>query len=176
MTARLALLVAIVAVPIAFACSTPPSDGRVTETVPDRAQFAPVAGMLVDRCGSLDCHGTIFRNLRLFGAAGVRLDHDASQGFLCGQETTQSELDEDFASVVGLEPEVMSAVVSQGGAQPERLTVVRKARGTEAHKGGSLMNAGDDRDACLTSWLAGKTDTVACAKVQTPSACDAGPD
>ena len=78
--------------------------------------------------------------------------------------------------MVGLEPEVMSAVVSQGGAQPERLTLVRKARGTEAHKGGSLMNAGDDRDVCLTSWLAGKTDTVACAKVQPPSACDAGTD
>jgi hypothetical protein len=39
---------------------------------------------------------------------------------------------------------------------------VRKARGTEAHKGGQLITPGDDQDKCITSWLAGATDTTSC--------------
>ena len=56
----------------------------------------------------------------------------------------------------------MSAVVSEGGASPDRLTFVRKARGTEQHKGGSLMQQGDPQDLCVTSWLAGHTDEPDC--------------
>ena len=154
---------------VATACSTPAADGRTFATVPDRAAFPPVAAMLVHRCGSLDCHGNPARNLRLYGSEGLRWDKDASPSLLPGYETTTEEIDQDYQSTVGLEPELTSQVVSQGGAAPERLTLVRKGRGQEAHKGGSLMNAGDDRDLCLTSWLAGKTDTAACARAVDPN-------
>lgn len=169
--ARAVLLALLVAGPVglAFACSAPSADRRFVATVPDRATFPPVADLLIHRCGSLDCHGTPFRNLRLYGREGLRSDKDASPSYLLGSQTTTQEYDEDYQSVVGLEPEVMSQVASQGGAAPERLTLVRKGRGQEAHKGGSLYSTGDDRDKCFTSWLAGKTDTAACARAIDPN-------
>jgi hypothetical protein len=77
---------------------------------------------------------------------------------------TADEAAQDYASVVDLEPETMSDVVSGGGAHPEMLTIVRKARGTEAHKGGTVWTQGDDADTCLTSWLAGSVDAAACSR------------
>jgi hypothetical protein len=41
--------------------------------------------------------------------------------------------------------------------------MVRKARGTESHKGGQIWTQGDDSDTCLTSWLAGQVNESACA-------------
>ena len=157
---RVALLV------IAFACAPSP-DARVTETPPDRASFPLVADLLVHRCGTLDCHGQTSRNMRLYGSLGLRLapgDRPVSKG-----TTTSAEYDEDFASVIGLEPDVMTAVVTQGGAQPERLTFVRKARGAENHKGGTLWSAGDAQDRCVTSWLAGATDVADCTAANASS-------
>ena len=145
---------------VAMACSTPPADSRVVEAVPDRASFPPVAELLVRRCGTLDCHGESGRNLRIYGSLGLRLapgDRPVSKG-----KTTAAEYDEDFASVVGLEPELMSAVVASGGASPDRLTLIRKARGTEHHKGGALWSEGDPQDLCITSWLSGHTDEAGC--------------
>jgi hypothetical protein len=145
---------------LAIACAGTSPDARNVETMPDRASFAPVADLLVHRCGTLDCHGATYRDLRLYGSIGLRLspgDRPVSKG-----QTTQAEYDEDYASVVGLEPEVTSAVVSEGGASPERLTLIRKARGTEAHKGGTLWHEGDSQDRCVTSWLAGNTDVADC--------------
>ena len=144
------------------ACSTPESDPRFVATRPDRASFPPVADLLVHRCGTLDCHGTSSRNLRLYGNEGLRLAGRPSSQ----PNTTDAEYDENFQSIVGLEPELMSAVVSEGGAHPERLTLMRKARGTEDHKGGTLMKEGDVEDLCLTSWLAGRTDRGACANAR----------
>jgi hypothetical protein len=80
-----------------------------------------------------------------------------------GRATTTDEIDADYQSVIGLEPEILAAVVQDGGARPERLTLVRKARGTEHHKGGALITPGDAQDRCLTSWLAGAVDESACA-------------
>jgi len=146
---------------IALACSTP-SDPRVRADVPDRASFEYVAPVLVHRCGTLDCHGTPARNLRLYGAEGQRFaPSDVPKP---KHEVTEEEASEDYASIVGLEPEVLSAVVADKGASPERLTLVRKARGAENHKGGALVRAGDDSDICVTSWLAGATDVAACQR------------
>ncbi len=158
--ARALVVIALAACGVALACSTPAPDARFVETVPDRATFPPVAELLVHRCGTLDCHGSTARNMRLYGSIGLRLatgDRPVSKG-----QTTDAEYDEDFASVVGLEPEVMSAVVQSGGASPDRLTLIRKARGTEHHKGGTLWNEGDPQDQCVTSWLAGHTDEAGC--------------
>ena len=145
---------------VVVACSPPSFDATTVEAVPDRASFGVVGDLLEKRCGTLDCHGEVGRNLRLYGSLGLRLsatDRPVSKG-----QTTTFEYDEDYASVVGLEPELMSTVVAEGGAGPDRLTFVRKARGTEHHKGGSLWDAGDPQDECVTSWLAGHTDTADC--------------
>jgi hypothetical protein len=168
------------AVTVLLGCSTPPSDARFTEAVPDRASFPVVAQALVHRCGTLDCHGTQYRNLRLFGNEGLRWS--ATDMPLQPACTTTPEVDQDFASVVGLEPEVMSRVVAGHGADPALLTLVRKARGTESHKGGTLMSVGDDLDVCITSWLTGQTATAACGRVApptypivNPASCQPGP-
>jgi hypothetical protein len=145
------------------ACVTPSPDARVIVTPPDRATFPAVADLLEHRCGSLDCHGTAARNLRLYGSEGLRLTATDRPTSVAGKTTT-AEYDEDFLSVVALEPEILSQVVEEGGAQPERLTLVRKARGTEHHKGLAPFAIGDAGDVCLTSWLAGKTNTASCTQ------------
>lgn len=148
------------AVAAAIACSSPPSDARFVAAQPDTTTFPAVALMLVQACGSLDCHGTLSRNLRLYGNTGLRYsDADVPTAL---SPTTQDEIEQDYGSVVGLEPEIMSAVVTSGGAQPERLTFYRKPRGLESHKGGTVIDAGDARDRCLTTWLAGAADTSSC--------------
>jgi hypothetical protein len=145
---------------ILLACSSTATDATVTIAEPDRASFVPVGDLLEKRCGTLDCHGSAFRNLRIYGSFGLRFapsDRPLSKG-----QTTAAEYDQSFRSIVALEPEIMHAVVTEGGANPDRLTFVRKARGSEHHKGGSLMQPGDPSDVCILSWLAGHTDVAGC--------------
>ncbi len=140
--------------------SAPDGNARIAIVAPSAASFPAVATFLEQRCGTLDCHGQVGRSLRLYGFVGLRLDPTDVPG---GRATTPDEVDADYQSVVGLEPEILAAVVQDGGARPERLTLVRKARGTEHHKGGVLITPGDAQDRCLTSWLAGAVDEGACA-------------
>lgn len=141
-------------------CSTPPADSRyVQQSLPEAGTFPPVAELLVIRCGSLDCHGTVARNMRLYGAAGLRLS--PADRPLAPPCDTPEEVAQDYGSVVGLEPETTSEVAA--GADAGALTLVRKARGTEAHKGGQVWTQGDDSDTCLVSWLAGRASTASCA-------------
>jgi hypothetical protein len=156
-------------------CTTTPADSHVTIDAPfdTEASFGPVANFLDHRCGSLDCHGNLARNLVIWGCEGLRLEiYDApicgrAQG---GRPTTSDEHQHTYRSLVGLEPTVMSTVVASHGQDPDILTFVRKARGEEAHKGGALIMPGDDQDVCITSWLAGATDTIACASAITQPA------
>jgi hypothetical protein len=152
----------------AASCSSVPSDARIGIDAPSGSEeeFGIVADYLDHRCGSLDCHGQVGRNLRVWGCEGMRLDPDAVP--ICsvplgGSATTPAEHQATYRSLVGLEPTVMSEVVAGHAAHPELLTFVRKARGLEAHKGGVLITPGDDQDECIVSWLAGQTDTIACA-------------
>ena len=128
--------------------------------LPDRATFPLVADALERRCATLDCHGAPARNLRLYTGSGLRLDPADVPG---SGSTTEAEYDASYRSVVGLEPEIMSDVVAERGSAPERLTLVRKARGLEDHKAGALLRAGDPADRCVTSWLASATDEEQCA-------------
>jgi hypothetical protein len=162
MIARRLLVPAVpaIALAIALACSSPPPDARVIAQTPDRTTFPAVASMLVQACGTLDCHGTVSRNLRLYGDTGLRFSPTDVPSTLI--PTTIDEVAQDYGSVVGLEPELMSEVVASGGANPERLTFYRKARGIEAHKGGAVVVAGDARDVCITTWLQGHADAAAC--------------
>jgi hypothetical protein len=150
------------------ACNVPASDNRVVEVAPDSATFAPVSALLEHRCGSLDCHGQVGRNLRLYGYEGLRLAQDGDASRPSSQaNTTDAEVNENYLSVVGLEPELMSQVVREGASNPLRLTLMRKPLGIENHKGGTLFQAGDSQVACVTSWLAGHTDTATCVAATT---------
>jgi hypothetical protein len=144
-----------------IACSLPDSNDRLSGTFPDQTQFQPVADMMIHRCGSLDCHGQPGRNLRIVGSEGMRLaptDVPSPPG-----PSTADEYAADYNTVCGLEPEAMTAVVNDKGADPERLTMVLKSRNAEEHKGGQVIVPGDVQDKCLLSWLAGTTDATSCA-------------
>jgi len=143
----------------ALSCSIPPADARYTPSaLPDESTFPPVADLLSLRCGAIDCHGTTARNLRIYGSTGLRwLGSDLPFYPVCN---TPEEDTQTYDSVVGLDPEDMSAVAS--GGDPSLLTMVRKARGTEDHKGGQIWTTGDVSDVCLTSWLHGNPDPGDC--------------
>jgi hypothetical protein len=150
--ARAACLLALGA-----ACSAEP--GVSTLAVPPPDGFAPVSAALAASCGSLDCHGRAGQNLRLYGSIGLRTDPEDLPG---GDEMTLSEHDANYRSVIAFEPEMLSSVWLDAGREPNRLTLVRKARGREAHKGGSVFPEGGDGDRCLLSWLSGALDVEAC--------------
>lgn len=139
-------------------CEGPDAERRELEA-PSRLGFEPVSEMLHRRCGSLDCHGQPGRNLRLYGQYGLRASEADVPG---GNPTSVGEHDLNYDSVVALEPELLALVTRDGGAQPERLTLVRKARGSEEHKGGSALSTGSDADRCLVSWLSSSVDAAAC--------------
>jgi len=132
---------------------------QVELLAPARTNFEQVADAMQPHCGTLDCHGEAGRNLRLFGGRGLRLA--AAENPLDGS-TTPAEYDATFWSVVGLEPETLTAVLEDKGANPEQLSLIRKALGHERHKGGTLMSAGDPLDQCLLSWLAGAVLEAPC--------------
>ena len=152
------------------ACSAPPaSNGYVELSEQLKAPFengdvAPAIGM---KCGTLDCHGNIARNMRIYSQYGLRMALNDTPG---GMPITPFEVDADYRSVSGLEPEIMDQVIADGGANPERLTLIRKARGTEHHKGGAVVQVGDPMDICLTTWLTGSPNKDACDQASQPPA------
>jgi hypothetical protein len=129
--------------------------------VPARADFNRVSDAMQLHCGTLDCHGQIGRNMRLYGHYGLRL---AATDNPLEAPTSKAEYDASYWSVVGLEPEAMSRVV-QTQSNPDALSMIRKPRGIEKHKGGQLMTEGDDLDRCLVGWLTDAFDLTACNTV-----------
>lgn len=118
------------------ACASVPADARIGIDAPSAAvdQFGPVGDFLTWRCGSLDCHGTVGRNFRVWGCDGMRLqpgDIPECIKRLNGRPTTADEYQETYRSLVALEPAVMSFVVDDGAKHPELLTFIRKSRGEE---------------------------------------------
>jgi hypothetical protein len=170
---------AIVAVICGAACRGQISDPAAGSAIdpellaPQRSSFEPVADAMQPHCGTLDCHGQIGRNMRLFGARGLRLQAGANPA---DDATTLAEYDASFWSVVGLEPEALTEVLEDAGAAPERLSLIRKARGHERHKGNTLMKPGDDLDTCLISWLAGPVATARCRSAATVGAPESTPN
>jgi hypothetical protein len=113
--------------------------GRIEADLPDRAAFAGPGKVLVSRCGTSDCHGSPYRNYRLKG--DLALDYDAT---------------------VSIEPERTRAIAN--GEEPtESSTLLRKAHGTEAHKGGVRLVPGSSADLCVVNWLRRSPDERACA-------------
>lgn len=128
------------------------------------AAFRPVSAVVERRCGTLDCHGTLARPLRIYGQYGLRKPGGGDAGDYPGglTPTTTAELVDNYQSMAGLEPELFNLVVS-GKDQPETLTLVRKPRLLEKHKGGLVWNKGDTGDKCVIDWLTGIKDTTPCA-------------
>ncbi len=147
-------------------CAGPEEEGDHFIPAPSRESFPRAADALGSHCGSLDCHGSVARNLRIYSLNGLRI------GEVTGtHSTTDEEYAATYQSVVLLEPEKFGQVIVEGGRGPERLTIVRKGRGTEHHKGGAQAPAGSDADRCFLSWLAQAVDETACgnaAEVPTP--------
>jgi hypothetical protein len=141
-------------------CSAPDASATVSAGGPDRASFGPVARVLVKRCGSIDCHGSAYRNMRLYGFASRRLDPTDLPD--SPADTTSAEIDADYDAIVALEPELTRQVAAEKGRDADRLTFVRKGRGEEHHKGGQRIVPGDRADVCVLSWLGGDVDTSAC--------------
>ena len=107
------------------------------------------------RCGSLDCHGGIGRNMRIYSARGLRLPNEAGLAPGAG-ETTIDESTANYHSILTLEPELTNEVIE--GADPYTLLVVKKPLELEKHKGGPAIRKGDDAERCIVSWL--KADLI----------------
>lgn len=141
--------------------SSTDADPRGRIVVPPRVGFEIVADALQTHCGTLDCHGHVPRNLRLYGQFGMRL-HDEDDPLT--EPTNAAEYDATYTSIASLEPEIMSRVAS-GSAPPVALAMVRKARGIEGHKGGQLQLLGDPLDRCMIGWLIGAPEPDTCDEV-----------
>lgn len=137
-----------------------PTVGTVVSDAGLASDFKPVAKMLVERCGSIDCHGSKYRNFRLYGYLTERLfSYDTPQS---PNSIRDEEVVEDYNSMVALEPTIYLQVVREGGQAPDRLTLMRKARNHENHKGNKPIVEGDPADVCLQSWLQGHVAEEAC--------------
>jgi hypothetical protein len=145
-----------------------PSFGKGGET------FRPVSRVMEARCGTLDCHGEISRPMRIFGQQGLRMPvKDPPPGYTTAGTagTTADELLSNYAAMVGLEPEKTEKVVDHQAA-PDTLTLVRKPRLTEKHKGGMIWSQNDPGDACLVKWLTDVSVPGSNPKVLDTSDCD----
>ena len=74
---------------VAACASAPDGNARVAIVAPSETSFPSVATFLERRCGTLDCHGQVGRNLRLYGFDGLRLDPTDVPG---GRATTADEI------------------------------------------------------------------------------------
>jgi hypothetical protein len=139
----------------------------------DGSTFRPVSAVMEERCGTLDCHGEVARPMRIYGQQGLRMptEEPPPDYFTGGAATTPEELLANYGAMCGLEPDLLRRVMEKK-APPETLTLVRKARLTEKHKGGAIWFEGDPGDRCLVKWLTtpeGELDTADCIlEVQKP--------
>lgn len=153
-----------------FACVAPSGCIAASDYGPEKNgcpapdDFPLVSQLLERRCGTLDCHGQPGRSLRIYGRYGLRLPSKSTDPtYVPGglTPTTPDEIAANYHSACGLEPEKMADVVAKK-AKVDSLTLVRKPRLTEAHKGGRLLPANSDGDKCLVSWIQGQVDIDAC--------------
>lgn len=152
------------------ACVTADEYAITKNNCPSETDFPVVSQVFERRCGTLDCHGQPQRPFRVYGRLGLRKDEGLGGGDVSGGmvETTEAEMLANRVSACGLEPERMANVIA--GALPvTELTLVRKPRLLESHKGGEVTPKDSDGYRCLTSWIAGAVDHAACvAELQKP--------
>lgn len=165
-------LVLLGPVGLVIACGPPDHGEIVREPATGRARLDDfetyVSPVFEKHCGSLDCHGQIGRNLRIYSANGLRLPNDAGNRPGTGDTTPEERL-ANYQSIMGLEPSTTRTVLA--GGDPELLLVLKKPLALEKHKGGQQIRRGDDTDQCIVSWFteappdAGKqVDADACGR------------
>lgn len=174
MKARAILSLSMVA--FVVACASTPDSSSTPELVvsappgpapgADPAAFRlGVDAVFERRCGTLDCHGQVGRGMRIYGANGLRLPNDA--GLVPGGGATSlDEINANYASIVGLQPEKMNdflAKTPRTSQDAERLLILSKPLGLERHKGGATLNRGEPAEQCIVTWLVGNTDQSQCA-------------
>ncbi len=138
-----------------FACSVEKGElvreVTATRAAPGLFRTDGVSRVFEKRCGSLDCHGSTARNMRIYSSEGLRLlTPDASLGPGLG-DTTLDEITANYQSIMTLEPELSNDVVN--GGDPYQLLVLKKPLELERHKGGQSIRRGDDAERCIVSWL-----------------------
>ncbi len=136
-----------------------------TRGAPGSFRSDGVTTVFEKRCGTLDCHGSSGRNLRIYSSRGLRLPNDAGLKPGTG-DTTFDEITATYQSIMTLEPEVSNDVLD--GADPYKLLVLKKPLELEKHKGGPALRKGDDAERCILSWLTADAlnpiDKAACAR------------
>ncbi len=153
------------------ACDGPcscPSEATFSNLAPDGGTAPPGASVseyMARRCGTLDCHGSVARPMRLYGGYGLR--DPAGTDVSGGKATTPAEMALNYAAVCTIEPEATEAVVEDDGQSADQLLVVEKALGVEAHKGGQIFTQGSPGYNCLAGWLKGNLQATVAAACQT---------
>jgi hypothetical protein len=139
---------------VLLACSAPDTGAIERPPATMRARLDPfealVSPVFEKHCGSLDCHGAIGRNLRIYSASGLRLPNDAGLATSIG-DTSRQERIANYHAILGLEPERTQEVLA--GGDPYELLVLKKPLAIESHKGGQPIRRGDDSETCIVSWL-----------------------
>lgn len=137
-------------------------------TFPDTVQFTSMVSPALEiRCGTLDCHGSVYRNMRFFGKYGARLSSKDTTGV---QDTTPDEQQRNYDSLVSLEPENLASIFAKHGQGFDKWMVVLKGTNAVFHKGAQRMQKGDETYNCLLSWVMGNADMNACAMAAMPNA------
>jgi hypothetical protein len=155
-------------------CASSPDDSKDPRLVVDSADPAAfrlgVDAVFERRCASLDCHGSNARGLRLYSANGLRLANDKGNVPGVGP-TSADEINANYASVVGLQPEKINAFLEKNPRTADdayQLIVLTKPLGLERHKGGAALSKGEPAEQCIVTWLTGKADQAQCAKGSAP--------
>jgi hypothetical protein len=146
-----------------FAC--PSQDVFIGRSPDGGPAGASVSEYMSRRCGTLDCHGSELRPMRLYGQYGLR--EPAEDNVSGGKPTTLAELKANYATVCSQEPEKTAKAVEDVGQSAEKLLVVQKARGAEAHKGGAVVKQNSPGDQCIAGWLRGDDPATVAAACQT---------
>jgi hypothetical protein len=138
--------------------SVPSSSDRVLVEGPPAGLFINGATGGVDavferRCGSLDCHGQYGRPLRIYSQYGLRMPNPSGLGPGSGATTTD-EQNENYRSIIALEPEKMTDIVKNvPSGDPFTLLILRKPLNIESHKGGAVISKDDATSQCFASWI-----------------------
>jgi hypothetical protein len=157
MMRKAALLCLIVgASTAALSCSDAPGKGDKfdrkvgTRASPGSFRKAGVSAVFEKRCGSLDCHGTPDRSLRIYSSSGLRLPADPPNTPGSGV-TTLDEVTANYQSLMNLEPERTNDLIA--GGDPYQMLIVKKPLELEKHKGGPALKSKDVAERCIISWL-----------------------
>jgi hypothetical protein len=151
-------IVALVGVCLLGGCPGPSGNDKFESIAPPfdpdpQSGFPLVGNVFGSHCGSLDCHGQVGRNMRIYSGNGLRLPN--SEGNVSGGSTTSYEYLASYQSIISIDPEVLSDVVRAGGAGAGKWIVLSKGRGTEAHKGHTALIPFSDADFCVVAWVSG---------------------